>query len=443
MTRTVNLLLVLCVAAASVAVAAPKNPDVERTVKSQLVKKFFVSKINIGSFIPCPPNVNTGGRNDAIKPIDTELSPDGSIRYYARANCFYSTAPGVIDLGAIFDPTRFYVTDPLSGEIPQGVSVLVRSVDFKEDRVEVNLTSNTNESSGHSGKIKYMLGAAYRTWSADEVMEAIARGIQIPAYEHLIQLKVEFETLRGNLDLREKQFNAPGKPPAEKLAAALGLKNVLEQLQRNRAAFIALGKSDPQAGVYTEKLNALLPEIARLSEEAHKQRVAHLHDQLQAQLAQITQIQAKVRQKPPSSLAEWQQRTESLSAYADLLDIRSLLLESLKSEKETPAPDDIKLLSDGKAEIATARQSLENSHQQIELRESASQYEQLSKKRAQLLNSYLSAFGTAKERPALQNLAVVLGQIVVNREQAVALGDKSAAAQLVKYRAEADKYKRR
>ena len=66
-------------------------------------------------------------------------------------------------------------------------------MDFKDDRIEVNLSTNNNDAAEGSGKIKYMLGASYRTWSADEVMEAINRGIQIPAYEKLDQLKSEFE----------------------------------------------------------------------------------------------------------------------------------------------------------------------------------------------------------------------------------------------------------
>ncbi len=93
-----------------------------------------------------------------------------------------------------------------------------------------------------------MVGASYRTWSEDELMEAINRGIRIPAFEKLDQLKTEFEALRANLQEAENKYNSPGGDTASKLANAIALRQVLEKLQKNRAEFTAMGKSDPQAG---------------------------------------------------------------------------------------------------------------------------------------------------------------------------------------------------
>lgn len=443
MSRMLKMLLFLCVAAASTAAAAPKSPDAERAVKAALVKKMFTTKILVGGYIPCPANVNTSGHNDAIKPVDTELSFDGSIKYYARANCFYATNPGVIDLGVIFDSTRFYVTGSLSGGIPLGTSVWVRTVDFREDRVEVNLSTNNKGGTGLAGKIKYMVGKEYRTWSTEKLMEVIAQGILIPTYEKLVQLKSDFKTLRVNLQEEEKNYSSAELNSDSKLSAAIALRQVLEKLKENRAEFTATGNSDSEAGVYSERLSALAPEITSLSVEIHRARIAHIRDQLQAQLLPLSQIQAKVRQKLPSSLAEWQQRHESLSAYAALLDNRKMLLDSLQKEKEVPSPEDIKVIGDGRVEIETARKALELGHQQLELSDLTSQYGQLTKKRAQLLDIYSRAFATPKERGALQDLIVVLGQMVTNRDRAARLGDKTAATQLIKCQAEAEKFKRK
>ena len=82
-------------------------------------------------------------------------------------------------------------------------------------------------------------------------------------------------------------------------------------------------------------------------------------------------------------------------------------------------------------------------HRQIELADLTSQYGQLTKKRAHALDAYSRAFATPKERPTLQELIAVLGQMVTNREQAVALGDKAAEKQLILCRTEAEKYKRK
>jgi hypothetical protein len=272
-------MLIICVATASAAAAPPKkNPDVEQSVKSELVGKMFTTKILVGSYIPCQnSSILHVARSDAYKMVDTELSPDGSIKFYARANCFY---PG----GMMFDTTKGYVAARFSSEIPPGTSVWVRGVDFKEDRIEVDLSSNNSTAAEGSGKIKYMLGTSYRTLSEDELMEAINHGIRIPAYEKLDQLKTEFETLRVNLQDLESRYNAPGGTAASRLANTIALMQILENIQKNRTEFTALGKSDPQALSYSEKLNALGPEITRLTEEARKERVSQVRDQLQAQI---------------------------------------------------------------------------------------------------------------------------------------------------------------
>ena len=437
MSRMLKVLLFLCVAAASVAAAAPKkNPEVERAVKSQLVGKTFTTKIVVGSYIPCPQNVNSSGRSDAIKMVDTELSPDGSIKYFARSGCSY---PG----GFTIDFFHSYVGPNLSSQVSPGSSVWVRGVDFREDRVEVRLSTNNSENAEGSGKIKYMLGTSYRTMSADELMEVIAQGIRIPTLDRLIELKTEFEALRGNLEQAEREYNAPGGTAASKLANAIALRQVLQNLEKNRAEFTAMGKSDPQAGVYSEKLIALAPEISRLTDEVRKERIAKVRDQLQAQLPELSEIQIQARQKPPSSLVEWQKRSDSLTRYSTLLDERQKLFDSLQNENEASSPEDVKLISNGRAEIETVRKSLEHGYQQIELADLTSQYGQLTKKRAKMLDDYTRAFGTGKERAALQDLAAVLEQVATNREQAAGLGDKAAATQLIKCRAEAEKYKRK
>ena len=230
MPRMLKVLLILCVSAASAAAAPPKkNPDVEQAVKSELVSKVFTTKILVGSYIPCQnSSILHAARNDAFKMVDTELSPDGSIKYYARANCFY---PG----GMMFDATKGYVAARFSSEIPPGTSVWVRGVDFKEDRIEVRLSANNTDNSEGSGKIKYMLGVSYRTLSEDELMEAINHGIQIPAYEKLDQLKTEFDALCVNLQKSENYYNSLGGPAAAKLRSAISLRQVLEKIQKNRA----------------------------------------------------------------------------------------------------------------------------------------------------------------------------------------------------------------
>ena len=300
MSRMLKVFLFLCVAAACTAAASSKkNPDVERAVKAQLMGKMFATKILVGSYIPCSIPENSVP-NNALEMVDTELSPDGSIRYYARHYCFYPG--GIIDVNA----TGYVETGRLSGMLPSGTPIWVVGLDFKDDRVEVRLeatnATNTlnvynslsnNQSAEGSGKIKYMVGAEYRTWSADQLMEVIARGLAIPSYEKLTQLKSEYEELLANLQEAENNYNSTGLDTHSKLVNAIALSQVLEKLQKNRAEYIAMGKSDAQAGTYTEKLNALTPEVDRLSEEVRKERIAKVREQLKAQLPEFSEIQLK------------------------------------------------------------------------------------------------------------------------------------------------------
>ena len=92
-----------------------------------------------------------------------------------------------------------------------------------------------------------------------------------PPTKSWIQLKTEFDALCVNLQKSENYYNSLGGPAAAKLRSAISLRQVLEKIQKNRAELTAMGKSDPQAGVYSEKLSALAPEIARLTEEARKE----------------------------------------------------------------------------------------------------------------------------------------------------------------------------
>ena len=96
-----------------------------------------------------------------------------------------------------------------------------------------------------------------------------------------------------------------------------------------------------------------------------------------------------------------------------------------------------------KAEVETVQNALEQCHQQLQLADLNSQYAQLARRRAQLLDAYSRAFATPKEKAALRDLIAVLDQMVTNRDQAVASGDKAAAAELARCRAEAEKFKRK
>ena len=183
--------------------------------------------------------------------------------------------------------------------------------------------------------------------------------------------------------------------------------------------------------------------LEKLTQQHHKEDVAAIESQLMVQLPRLTEIQAQVRKKAPTTQEEWKQRSVNLTTYWGLLDDRQKLMDRLQSENEAVSPDDTRVMSEGRAEVLALQKSLEDGRQQIALTDLTTQYGQLTKKRAKALDGYVNAFATPKERPALQEVVSVLGQMVANREQAASLGDPAAAAQLTKCRAELDKYKKK
>jgi len=356
--------------------------------------------------------------------VDTGFYEDGTVVYH------------VLDSknGTSYFVKLYVIKDTTKVLQPGSMIQVDWKISYLPDRIEIGWHSSSG--SDKRGFISVMLSHGHETWPVDRIVNSLNKIITIPAI-------AEYESLRGELVNAESKYNVPGGTADFRLANAIAIRQVLEKLQKNRAEYIAMGMTDPQAGIFSDKLNALMPQIARLTEEARKDRVEQLRNQLQAQLPEISEVQNQVRQKPPSSLAEWHQRSESLARYTTLLDERQRLFAKLHEDNEAPSPDDMKTLNDSRAEIGTVNQALEQSHRRLQLADLNSQYGQLTKKRAQKLDAYTRAFGTNKERAALQDLNAVLGQIVTNREQAAALGDKTAATQLTQCRAEAAKYRRK
>lgn len=433
MARILNRIILICVAAGfTAASASAKESELEKAIKSQLLHNTFTTKILIGSFIACP----HAARSDAFKMIDTELSPDGSIKYLARANCFFPH-------GFILQPSEGYVSGGFAGELDPGSTVWVRGVDFKENRIEVRVSTSNTDTADGSGKIKYMLGPGYRSWTSDHVMLAIAQGLLIPPIEKLIKVNRDFQTLTARLQEAESGYASASGSPGTRLSSALALKEVLLELEDNRAEYASLGKSDAQAGVYAEKLKTLAPQIADLSAQVQQQQVAQLRNQLNQQLQDLARIQAVLRSKAPATLAEWQQRSNSLTAYTFFINQRNTLLSELQKQGEPPSASDNKYLSDCRTEIQALQQELQQNRQQLQIAEVNSQYAHLTRQRAQMLDAYSRAFATPREKSALQNLIAVLDQLISNRNQAAQLGDTSAQTQMAKYRSEEEKYKRR
>ena len=87
-------------------------------------------------------------------------------------------------------------------------------------------------------------------------------------------------------------------------------------------------------------------------------------------------------------------------------------------------------MNDSRVEVETGQKDLELGHQQLELADKNSEYGQLKADHLKMKNDYSLIIDTAKRGAKLQDLIAVLGQMVTNRQQAVGLGDKTAATDI-------------
>lgn len=431
--KSLTLIVALALAIPAAAGEKKKQSPIQGRLESEFLGKPFQTKIRLGSYVRLA--------SDCFRLIDTEYSTGGTVRYQARRGCYLQTGK----LGREPFAPNFYV-DPgkITKAVSPGAKVSVGKIDLMDDRVELWLAADLR---GHPvdsyAKIKFMLGKGYQGWDYDRLLEVIAQALRVESLERVAALEAEFSDLRGKLAEAETRQRTASGPASERLQAASRLRDLLQETARNRSAWISAGRADPDAGTYLERAAALDADITRLQAQARNERMEATRALLRANAAEGAKLKTVLEQPPPSALAEWERRSQSLEDYGRLLDERRPLYAALEKEGETGVAGELDKLQQELKDTGRLKASLARSRQEIQVAELNTDYREMTRKRAKLLDAYTRGFGSAQEKPALQALIAHLEQMRQNRTAAQQLGDSAAATELSRLQAEIDKFRKR
>jgi len=427
---TLTVLVVSLVAAASSTLIAAGQAQLKTWLEQELLGRTFQTKIILGSSRSFR-HSQTG--TIVTQAVDTELEPDGPVRYYARVGCCPLTAGSYVGLEAI------------SLALNIGSRVRVTRVSFLNDRIEIMLAgAHANE----YAKLKLMLGRDYeRTWNADHLLRMVARALRIERVEQEEKLEAEFRSLERKIEMAERAITALVTKPRERLEALGELRASLEEIRKNRLAYGALTGRQVDVSAYSIRLSSLEPEIAaakesvvKREEEARRERIASLTRQVEAVNEEIAAVRARLSGEPVS-LEELEARTEGVKRWRALVEKTRELMLALGSEGWESVGAALAEIPKQLAEAERTAAALENLRGPLRLAALEREYSQMGKERLRLLDSYTRAFGTPEQERERIHLLEHLQRMYKNRANAVQLGSRRAAEEILRLSKEIERIK--
>ena len=373
-----------------------------------------------------------GGQETATHFIDTELYPNGSIRYLVRG--IRVMRPGA---GGFYVPLN-----QVDSTLAVGTVVRVTKLEMKEDRIELFLKGVPGDA---YAKLKVILGKGFEgSYNLEAVLGIVSRALRLERFERLQTLKAEYPQLKEKLATAESRYKAAQGDARSRLQTAQQFQNVLQELVKNRTDYDSLIQtaSDPERDQYARQAADLEKSIQALDQEAKKQRAEEIRKTLSAETEEAAQIRAQLRQKKPGSLAEWEQQMASLQRWEELLHRCQTLHGELAETGEGAPASETAALQQGFQEIQTLRAALEGQRQALRLAELDNQYREMDRQRRQLMDAYTRAFGTPRQRPEGEKLYIHLHQMNENRTEAQHLGSEQAAGQAAGLQKEMDRLQR-
>lgn len=412
-------LLLFCNSATIVS-GAKKDPNsLQSQLESALLNKEFLNKIVLGnSYRQYNPEIS---QQVFTHLVDTEIYPNGGVRYYARR----------LGLGSGADPS--YVSlEQLTSTVPIGTRVKVIKIELKDDRVEFLLSAG---SSGLYAKYKLMFGKGYASQlTVDDVMKTVFSVLRDERQERLQSLEAEFSDLKAKLTSTETDFKLLNASAQSRMAAAEQTRQILKDLVQNRRQYGALrgASTEEQTAEFTKKITEFDSAISNLREGARKERIAEINNTLKVEKNEMTEILSQSKRLKPTTKIEWEREMKQLSRCDEILDYRQVLQQELQTLGASAPAADISGLQAEKQEISGIRKRLESAKQQLDLAQLNNEYREMERKRLTLLDAYTRSFGTSQQRLERDRLLAHLQRMVENRRAAQENGYDQAASQAEK-----------
>lgn len=274
MNRRVTCLLLLFLLPSPVWAKKPTSLLLAQ-LETEFAGKEFITKVTFGNSI----QVFYADGTSEKRLIDTEISPDGTIKYLVRR--------GLSLIGR--RSGNFYVEQhKIDSTVAVGSRVRVLKVEMKDDRIEL-LLSAANEA---YAKLKVMLGESFETsYNLDAVLGIVSGALRVERFERLQAVRSQYDQLKEKLATAEGRYKAAQGDARSRLQAAQQFQNVLQELVKNRADYDSLTQtaSDPESDQYVRQIAELDKSIQALDQEARNQRAEEIRKILSSEAEQAGQ----------------------------------------------------------------------------------------------------------------------------------------------------------
>lgn len=325
----------------------------------------------------------------------------------------------------------------LDGSIPPGGTVWVRKIDLKDDRIELLLSRKSNETTAEDyAKLKVMLGKGYRTRDAEGIIEVIAHGIRVERFEKLFAVGDAYTRLKQQLAEAEQAYRAANPSQAkERRAAAIRLSKVCRDLASNRNELIKLGRPNAEGADFEKRAKAFDDEIIELAAAEKRAALRELPERIKAAIAAETRLADENPKATALNKAELQRRSDLLKRRQGAVDAADELIRQFEAAGGTAAPADAQWSKQARQRLTILEAGIETDQQKLAAADLEDQFKSMELKRKQLDAAYIGAFGSPRERAALDALKAQIRTMYENRVAAAKLGNRTAsarAAQLLK-----------
>ncbi len=407
-----------------IAAAAQKPPSVESSLKAELLNKTFQTKIALGNVLTTVASAREPAEN---RLVDTNVFPGGRIAFNVRDSLFFAP-PGTVSVTCGPNRPELWSGLVLDGRLCQvkvGQTVKVDRLDLNDDRLEVWLSLVPE---GSYAKLKFMFGKDWQmSMDVDAVMEGVSRGLFIESIERPRAVARAYANLQRQI--RSLSSPSPSDPADQRLEQARLLRDLLNDLVKNRTEYEKLGKGSAaqETSGYVARVRELDTEIPQLEAEIKKNRLDKIHLDLSTARSEAAAIRSLLGGQPPKTLDELKAMENLLSQWGANLRHRDDLEEMLRPLGEQLTAVEIATRDQEREEVGKRPADLASLKPRLELAELSAAYVRMKTEENRLKAAYVSAFGTPRHGAAATQFRNHVQTMIDNRQKAQQLGESAAA----------------
>jgi hypothetical protein len=449
----------ICFLAALVfpAIALAGDPPVVEQLRRDLVGKSFALRVQIAGSTCLQ---DQGLSFSTSRLVDTEID-DYTVRYYLRTDRFMnvrrcSPSAGIVPstmLGGMYLAGR-----QVLNMHPERSNMSIKQIDAKPDRIELQLTAVGQSGDQAYGKIKLMLGKGNESQSLEQLEMSLARVLEVPRIRDLVQARTTYDSIESEIRTLEVSL-ATELATRQKVLNATRLLTLYDQEAGAVSRLNQIAFSPVQVPGTSVKVEQTKRALAGFQQQAEREKIdtalnqyATATTQMKTDCERFPKGNVNTRSELNAQISAVDTARQDLnkfeSARRELVNLGQAVAQSDEdySTKCSASCDALSQTFSKKEEaVRTAeaiaadaeRQRQEKEAQLKEERIRAQQLERveegfrnLNKQKATLDAKLLTALGGPDEYAIYSVYRNLLAEMIQNRQQAQALGSRSAEQEM-------------